>query len=104
MKLHDLRSGDSILARWSDGKFYKATDEYVSEDDQSKQRNGRHGSQKSFLNFPNENEPLESSGSDTIIINRSPFSKRGEEIAALNPSPDGGHATGRGSAGSPQNG
>nr|XP_054591620.1 opioid growth factor receptor-like [Nothobranchius furzeri] len=46
-----------------------------------------------------ENVPLHSSESNTII--RSPLSEHGEEIPAMNASPDAGHATSRSSGGPP---
>lgn len=102
VQLQDLRSGDPVLAKWSDGKFYRATVEYISEEDQAKPPKGRPTPQESFLNMLKGDEPSDStSGSDTIIIDRSPLSEHGKKIPALNPSPDGGHATGRNTAGPP---
>nr|XP_055048777.1 skin secretory protein xP2-like [Misgurnus anguillicaudatus] len=102
VQLQDLRSGDLVLAKWSDGKFYKATIEYVSGEDQAKLPKGHPTPQESFLNMLKGDEPSDiTSGSDTIIIDRSPLSEHGEKIPSLNPSPDGGHATGRNTAGPP---
>lgn len=96
VQLHDLRSGDSILAKWLDGKFYSATVEYISGEDQAKPTKGRPTPQESFLNMLKGNEPSDStSESDTIIIDRSPLSDHGEKA----PSPDGGQATVHNTAG-----
>ncbi|XP_041840406.1 nascent polypeptide-associated complex subunit alpha, muscle-specific form-like [Melanotaenia boesemani] len=102
VQLQDLRSGDPVLAKWSDGKFYRATVEFISEGDQANPPKSRQTPQESFLNMLKDDEPLDStSGSDTIIIDRSPLSEHGEPITAPNPSPDGGHVTGRSTAGPP---
>ncbi|XP_045898021.1 skin secretory protein xP2-like [Micropterus dolomieu] len=102
VQLQDLRSGDPVLAKWSDGKFYKATVEYISGEDQAKLPKGHPTPQESFLNILKGDEPSDiTSGSDTIIIDRSPLSEHGKKIPSLNPSPDGGHATGRNTAGPP---
>ncbi|XP_051985091.1 skin secretory protein xP2-like [Xyrauchen texanus] len=102
VQLQDLRSGDPVLAKWSDGKFYKATVEYISGEDQAKLPKGHPTPQESFLNILKGDEPSDiTSGSDTIIIDRSPLSEHGEKIPSLNPSPDGGLATGRNTAGPP---
>ncbi|XP_032362770.1 skin secretory protein xP2-like [Etheostoma spectabile] len=102
VQLQDLRSGDPVLAKWSDGKFYRATVEYISGEDQAKLPKSHPTPQESFLNMLKGDEPSDStSGSDTIIIDRSPLSEHGEKISSLNPSTDGGHATGRNTAGPP---
>ncbi|KAL7394666.1 hypothetical protein ABVT39_001623 [Epinephelus coioides] len=102
VQLQDLRSGDPVLAKWSDGKFYRATVEYISGEDQAKPPKGHPIPQESFLNMLKGDEPSDStSGSDTLIIDRSPLSDHGEKIPALNTSPDGGHARGRNTAGPP---
>lgn len=86
VKMFDLRSGDPILAKWSDGKFYPATVEYVSGKDATKPPEV----------VPTVNVPSNSiSASDKIIIDRSPLSEHGQLIDPLNESPDGatGHKT-----------
>ena len=102
VQLKDLRSGDLVLAKWSDGKFYRATVEYISGENQDKSLKRGQTPQELFLNMLKGSEPSEStSDSDTIIIDRSPLSEHGEKIPALNPSPDGGHATGCNTTGPP---
>ncbi|XP_041928093.1 uncharacterized protein LOC121693020 isoform X2 [Alosa sapidissima] len=101
VQLQDLRSGDPVLAKWSDGKFYRAIVEYISREDQANPPKGRTTPQ-GFLSLLKGDEPSDStSGSDTIIVDRSQLSEHGEEIPALNPSSDGGHATGCNTAGPP---
>lgn len=100
LQVQDLRPGDPVLAKWSDGKFYWATVEYISGEDQAKPPTGHPTPRESFLNMLKGDEPSDStSGSDTIIIDRSPLSEHGEKIPLLNPSPDGGHATGHNTVG-----
>lgn len=99
MQLQDLRSGDPVLAKWSDGKFYRAIVEYISGDDQAKPPK-RRTTPQGFLSMLKGDEPSDStSGSD--VIDGSPLSEHGEKTPALNPSSDGGQATGCNTAGPP---
>ena len=87
LRLLDLKTGQNVLAKWSDGKFYKATVEYVSQTETPVRKTPKQTPKQAFINqflgSPPENVSASSSGSspDTIIIQRSPLPEYGEEIS-----------------------
>ncbi|XP_061912448.1 uncharacterized protein LOC133655871 isoform X1 [Entelurus aequoreus] len=101
VQILDLRTGDSVLAKWSDGKLYRATVEYISGKDQTQSPKGCQTPQESFLNMLEANEPSHStSGSDTITVDQNPLSEHGS-TTALNLPSDGELVTGSNTVGPP---
>ncbi|XP_056462772.1 mucin-1-like [Gadus chalcogrammus] len=85
LRLLDLKTGQNVLAKWSDGKFYKATVEYVSQTETPVRKTPKQTPKQAFINqfLGSQHVSASSSGSspDTIIIQRSPLPEFGEEIS-----------------------
>ena len=91
-RLLDLKCGQDILAKWSNGRFYNATVEYVGPTDEKKPKVKKTPKETflgTLLSSANNEDTAKSasSGSDTLVIERSPLSEHGE------PSPIMGRST-----------
>ena len=89
LRLPDLRSGQDVLAKWSDGKFYKATVEYVGPTDQTKQKIKK--TQKDTFLQALISSPASSGSEETAILEKSTVSN---SRSTSGPSP--GDAKGKG--------